>query len=238
MFNYSKKFTKVLLLSTTLTSALVATSSTYAERDKFAIGGNIGLSGFGLEGRTPIANKLYGRLGVNYFSYTYNTSGNDDNGNSELKYGLKLNLLTVPLMIDFHPFENFGFRLSAGVAYNGNEIKGSFTPTQNIILYGSTYTPQEAGSLTTTFKYKNKLAPIVSFGYDSSLMNNNLISFNFEAGIMYSGKAQIKATATGLASTQTQFLSDINRDANASLNSVQKYLKFFPVVNLGIKFSF
>lgn len=229
MFNDYKKFSKILLVSTILTT----TSAAYAEYDKFAIGANIGLSGIGGEGRVPITDKVYGRLGANYFGYKYNSP--DTQG---IKYKLKLTLLTVPLMVDFHPFDNSGFRLSAGVAYNGNEIKGSVNPTENITLYGHTYTPRQVGSINASFKYKNKIAPIVSLGYDSSLRNDSAVSFNFEAGVMYSGKANIRTTATGLLNTQTQFLADINRNADDSLSSIQKYLKLFPVVSLGIKFSF
>lgn len=229
IFNNYKKFSKVLLIST----ILAATSTAYAERDTFAVGANIGLSGAGGEGRMPIIDKVYGRLGANYFGCKYNSPNAQG-----LKYKLSLTLLTVPLMVDFHPFDNSGFRLSAGIAYNGNEIKGSVSPAENITLYGHTYTPSQVGSINASFKYKNKIAPIVSLGYDSSLMNNNVVSFSFEAGVMYSGKAKIKATATGLLNTQTQFLADINRQANDSLSTAQKYLKLFPVISFGIKFSF
>ena len=58
---------------------------------------------------------MYGRFGVNYLHY--NHSLND----GALNYKGKLTLLTVPLMLDYHPFDNSGFRVSAGIAYNGNK---------------------------------------------------------------------------------------------------------------------
>lgn len=223
-----KNFTKIILISMILSSSAVS----LAAHDKFAIGANIGLNGYGLEGRAPIIDKLYGRLGANYFNYKYK------NGESNVNYKLDLSLLTVPLMLDFHPFEGSSFRLSAGIAYNGNEIKGAATPAQNITLYGRTYTPKQVGSLSMSLKYKNKVAPVFSIGYDNSLRSSSPITFNFEAGVMYSGEAKISSSATGLIRGQTQFLNDINRNANDNLNSVKKYLKFFPVVSLGLKYSF
>ena len=44
-----------------------------------AIGAKIGTAGFGIEGRAMIAQNLYGRLGVNYFGYTYKLKGNKKN---------------------------------------------------------------------------------------------------------------------------------------------------------------
>ena len=55
---------------------------------------------------------------------------------------------------------------------------------------------------------------------------------------MYSGKAKIKVSATGLAANDQEVIGDLNRDANKSLNKVKKYLKFFPIVSVGLKYNF
>jgi hypothetical protein len=57
--------------------------------------------------------------------------------------------------------------------------------------------------------------------------NNKSWSFNAEAGIMYQGKEKIKVSATGYAAQQQSTIDDLNRDANAALKRVKKYLKFF-----------
>jgi hypothetical protein len=55
---------------------------------------------------------------------------------------------------------------------------------------------------------------------------------------MYSGKAKIKVSATGLVANDQKVINDLNRDANKSLDKVKKYLKFFPVVSIGLKYNF
>jgi hypothetical protein len=110
MHNY-KKFIKIAAIMTTFVASL---DNSYAASG-FAIGPKIGLEGFGVEGRANIADNLYGRLGVNYFGYTPKLKS------STLNYKVTLTMLTVPLMLDYHPIDGSGFRVSAGVAYNGLE---------------------------------------------------------------------------------------------------------------------
>ena len=52
------------------------------------------------------------------------------------------------------------------------------------------------------------------------------------------GKAKIKVSATDLAANDQEVINNLNRDANKSLNKVKKYLKFFPVVSIGLKYNF
>lgn len=222
------KNTKIVVA---LATALLSTSS-YASFDKVAAGLNIGTQGFGIEARTPIIENLYGRLGVNYASYTSKAN------NGVVDFKLKTQLLTVPVMFDYHPADDSGFRLSAGLAYNGNHIEGKASPVSNVTLYGHTYTPAQMGSIKAKLTLGNKIAPILSIGYDSSLVSDSNWSFNTELGVMYSGKAKLKVTASGLLGSNAQMISDLNRDANKGLDKVQKYLKWTPIVSVGLKYKF
>jgi len=84
----------------------------------------------------------------------------------------------------------------------------------------------------------NNIAPIVSIGYDSSFISDSSWSFNAEAGVMYSGKSKIKVSATGDLANDRDAMNNLNRDANKSLDKVKKYLKFFPIVSIGLKYNF
>ena len=237
MSNY-QKINATKTLSILALSALLSTTS-YAQgavessgNIKIAIGAKVGTAGFGIEGRIPVTENLYGRLGVNYLHYNHSLN------KGTLNYKGKLTFLTVPLMLDYHPFDDSGFRLSAGVAYNGNKVTANASPNKAITLYGHNYTKDELGKVKSKLTLGNKIAPIVSIGYDSSFINNNPWSFNAEAGIMYAGKAKVKVSATGISANQKQKIDDLNRDANKSLNKVKKYLKFFPIVSIGFKYTF
>lgn len=236
LYRKSKIMKKKLLKNISLlaVSAFIGTTS-YADnttKSKLAIGANLGTTGFSLEGRTPLNDSLYGRIATNYFYYKHSMK------KGSLDYKGKLNLLTVPLLFDYHPFPESGFRISAGIAYNDNKVTATATPNKPVKIYNTTYQPAELGTVKAKLTMTNKIAPVVAIGYDSSFINNKAWSFNAEAGIMYQGKEKIKVSATGLAAQQQSTIDDLNRDANAALKRVKKYLKFFPVISIGFKYNF
>ena len=231
MKNYGN-LTKMASLLAILAS--VSTSS-YAQNDNadsvLAIGAKIGTTGFGIEARTPITENLYGRFGANYFHYNHKV------GDSKIDYKGKLTLLSVPFMLDYHPIETSGFRLSLGVGYNGNNLTATAAPNKSMTLYGNTYTPQQLGKITTKLTLGSKIAPILSIGYDSSFIGSSPFSFNAELGAMYCGNPKIKVSATGIAANQKQQINDLNRDANEGLKKAKNYLKFFPIISIGFKYN-
>ena len=208
----------------------LCSTTSFAIESRIAIGAKVGTTGFGIEGRSPITENLYGRLGANYFHYNHKV------GDSKLDYKGKLTLFSVPLMLDYHPFENSGFRLSLGVGYNGNKVTASATPNKSITLYGNTYTPQELGKVTSKLTLGSKIAPVLSIGYDSSFISDSAFSFNAELGAM-SGNPKIKVSSTGLAANNKQQIDDLNRDANKELKKVKNYLKFYPIISIGFKYN-
>jgi len=222
-----KKFIKIITASV----MLIASWQNASAVSPVAIGPKIGLSGLGLEARVNLADNLYGRLGVNYFTYSFTTK------DSALQYKASLTLLTAPLMLDYHPVDGSGFKVSVGIAYNGNKIESKSSPASDLTLYDQIYTPKAVGSVKGTLEFKNKIAPILSVGYDSSLMDISPWSFNAEVGLMYSGKAKLKVSANGLAASVPRFINDLQKDADKGLDSINKYLKYFPVLSIGIKFS-
>lgn len=217
-----------------LTSTIAITSTASAEIPKIAAGLNIGTPGFGAEARTQISDNLYGRLGFNYFKYA------DTKNSGSIHYDANARLLTVPIMLDFHPIDNSGFRLSAGAAYNGNEINLSAKPAKSVTLNGRTYTASEVGQIKSKLTLGNKIAPIISLGYDNSLIDDSPFSFNAEAGIMYAGNPKLSVSSNGNIddARKAQKLKDIEVNANRGLKSAKKYLKFFPILSVGVKYNF
>jgi hypothetical protein len=201
--------------------------------NNFAIGPKIGTTGFGLEGRAMITQNLYGRLGVNYFGYSFKSK--DD---SQVDYNVKLNLLTVPLMLDYHPFDNSGFRLSLGIAYNNNNISSNAKPGNKITLRNTDYYPDQVGEIKGKLTFGNKIVPVASIGYDSSIISNDPLSFNAEFGLMYSGKVRTSLSASGLLGSDKKMIDDLKNGLDENLNKIEKYLKIFPIISFGIKYSF
>lgn len=219
-----KKFATIVAVSTMLSS------SAYAADSMIAVGPKLGTQGIGVEARAAISDNIFGRVGINYASIS---SSNLES--SEIKSKANLKLLTVPVMVDWHPFENNGFRLSAGIAYNDNAIKGTAKQTKDTTLFGTKYTADQIGSVSTKVKLGNNIAGIATIGYDSSFLGSSAWSFNCEAGVMYTGspKISVSSTGTGGAIVKEAIEKDINKN-----NKDIKKLRLFPVLSLGFKYSF
>jgi hypothetical protein len=215
---------------TTIVAAL--SSSAFAHEGTVAVGLKVGTQGFGAEARMPIMNNVFGRLGVNYFNL--NRTLND----GDLGYKAKMTLATVPLMVDYHPFDHSGFRLSAGIAYNGNKVSVKATPTKSTKINGIPFTPAQIGSVTGKLKLGNTIAPIVSIGYDSSFVSESPLSFAFEAGMMFSGKPKLNISGSGISGQQKVFIDALQADGDKAVKKAKKYLEFFPVLSIGVKYTF
>lgn len=219
--------TDFLLRSPVVTTTKV-TNDTYNEDNQvpskvFAVGPKIALFGLGVEGKARITDNYYGRLGF----FKLNTKKIPVS--SQLHFKTKVNLSNIPLMLDYHPMSNSPFKVSLGVTYRENIAKITCTPEKNIIINGHTYTPAEVGTIRGKIKSRTNIAPILSIGYDSSLLTNNLISFDAEVGVMYINKPKISLVTNGTKQKDNQLLHDLNKSV------VVKKVRFSPVLGVGMK---
>lgn len=219
-----KKLSSVLVVSTMLSS------SALADKAFVAVGLNLSTTGIGVEARTPIADNFYGRLGANYFKYSHSYNSGQINLKGDLT------LLSAPIMLDWHPFDDSGFRLSAGVAYNGNKVKATGKATQGVTINGKSFTAAQVGSVTAELTLGNAIAGVASLGYDSSFISNGPLSFHFELGAMYTGKPKLSVSSTGIGGDA--FLKEYRSDANKSFKDIEKHLKIFPILKVGVKYAF
>lgn len=240
-----KRFKCFSVISSCILTVLFASHNASAMGDKFAMGVNLDVRGLGVEGRTPIMPQLFGRLGANYFGYKH------DFNDGEIDLKAKLRLISVPLMLDYHPFADSGFRLSAGATYNGNELKAKGRPMKSVVLFGRTYQPSQIGQVSTRLKLGNNIAGVLSVGYDSSLITDSSFSFACEFGVVFSGKPKLSVNTSAAESlinssgaTQQQknvamqVMRDVKKDAQKSLDKASKYLRYYPVISVGFKYNF
>lgn len=223
MMKNLKQFSAVLAVSTMLSS------SALADKAFVAVGLNLSTTGIGAEARTPIADGFYGRIGANYFKYSRSFT------DGEIKLKGDLTLLSAPIMLDWHPFDYSGFRLSAGVAYNGNKVKANGTAAQGARINNKYFTSAEVGSVTAELTLGNAIAGVASLGYDSSFVSNGPLSFHFELGAMYTGKPKLSVSSTGIGGDA--FLKEYRKDADKSFKNIEKYLKFYPILKVGVKYA-
>jgi hypothetical protein len=184
--------------------------------------------GLGIGVAVPFSETLSGRLSLNKYTYSYQStsSGTQFDGNLKLE--------SMAALADWHLF-NGVTHLTAGLIYNNNSIDMTATAVGgNITVNNQTYTSSQVGSLTTEITF-NKMAPYLGFGWSGRSSKKGL-SFNSDFGIMFQGAPTTKMTASGaaadpalaadVAAAQTQLDSD--------LQSFNRWL----VISIGLAYAF
>lgn len=202
-----------------------------ANAKMFAVGPKIGTLGGGIEGRIHLGNNLFARAAVQGFNYK--TTLDDIN----INYDGEVELFHVPVMLDFHPFSGSGFRISGGLAYVKNEVKVTATQRSILAFLQGFDTNITTSAVTGTIENKNNLAPIISVGYDGSLVDSGFVTFDFEAGVMYNGDAKIRITTTDNFKDPVE-RAKLDESIRKATDDIRKRIKLYPVISLGVKLNF
>ena len=212
----------------------------------YSIGLKAGTLGIGLDVAMPLSDHFSLRGNVNGFKYDFTDiiekalpSGSINFGNIT---GGNMELLTAGILVDYFPWQT-GLRLSAGAYYNANKftVEGTANPTASIVIDGTTYTNTQVTGATSTLDFDN-LAPYIGLGWGSDTRTKGW-GLSFDLGVMYHGTpknilnviqnpANIAAVATAINTSTTT--------ANATIATEldKTEFKFYPVVMLGITYSF
>ncbi len=222
-----KNFKRALVCSLLFLSS---TPAAFADLGDVALGvkgGTLGLGGEVSAGLTPNINA---RVGFNSFNYSGNTT------ESHVTYDYKLKLNSVPILLDWHPFENSGFRLSGGLVINNNDVSATGT-TQTTYTIGNTiYTGAQLGSLTGKVDF-NKTAPYAGIGWGDAVGKDARLSFSFNLGVMFQGSPKVTLVANGPVTALPAFQADLaqeQRDVQSKIDN----LKYYPDLSIGIAYKF
>ena len=157
MKNLLKKITGIvlgfmLLASLAFAGPLWETGSVVAK---------VGTLGGGLEYIHPVHDKINVGIGVNYFTHDLDKEFDD------VAYEAELDIFSVSLLGHFHPWPN-GFRLSAGVLYNGNELSVDARPTGGSYEFGGVnFDARDVGTANGSIDF-NSFAPYVGIGWGNA----------------------------------------------------------------------
>jgi hypothetical protein len=214
------------------------------EPKKWAVGVHTQLSttGFvGVDAGYKFSPNLHARLGLNTvgFNLDYTSQGID--------YKAKFNPTNVHLLGDFFPFGG-GLRLTGGLVFQSNQFNATGTPNASAIpggiptqinLGGVTYNVGDVGTVSSEGSFSNSVAPYLGIGFGTPLSPG--LGFNFDAGVMFAGSANVKLRAnipsSVPAALQTQIrnsLADQERQTNNDIGGFNVY----PVISVGISYAF
>lgn len=198
------------------------------------LGVKIGTPGVGIDLTKDITRTLNARAGVNFFSYGMSDEDDGDEGEAATEIELDLFLMTVPLLLDWHPSAG-GFRLSCGIVFNGNKLELTATPGDTVEINDEEY---QISSLNGEATF-NSLAPYLGIGWgNSSEKESGRWHFSFDLGVMFQGEPDIRLSATASDPAQQSML---DADLESEIDEIEddaSVFNIYPVLAFGVSYTF
>jgi hypothetical protein len=186
--------------------------------------------GLGVELSYRLNRNVGLRVGGNYLQFSRDATIEN------IDYHVTPHFESGAATLDLDPFGG-AFHLSGGLLLNRNEGTMVARLNQNIEIGGTSYTPDQIGSLTGTVDFR-KTAPYVGVG----LAGQGRIALLLDVGVGMTGTPRVdligQTPLTGAAKAQfdanvAQELAQVRAEIDG-----KSYLKFHPVVSVGVKIGF
>jgi hypothetical protein len=256
MQTLNKKTIGLLVCGLVLGFAHAATAATDEPNYRpFTISAEGGTTGLGGSASWRFSDNFGIRGGVNCFSYdtkelTYTTRAPGLSPDVDQKFDGTVRLLSEPLALDYYPSAKSSFRVSLGVLVNQNRfsatVKDSGVPDSLFVINGQGYFQSSLPELDLEVKQQS-LSPYLSIGGSIYLDKGRRWSINGELGVAYTGSPKVSLTApnavpiVGTPEDQQLYNDQLQANLNAEAKSVEKDakdFKFYPIVKIGVSYSF
>jgi hypothetical protein len=188
--------------------------------------------GLGVELAWSFNEHLAVRAGGYAFNYDY------DGEESGVDYESELDLRSAGLFLDWHPFGG-AFTVSGGVYANGNEINAVAVPDagDSYDIGGATFTSAEVGTLAAAVDF-NSTAPYLGLGWRSLGGEDGGFGWHAELGVMFQGSPDVEMTSTGGTLSGNPVLQSEIAAEETDLESEVDQYDLYPVLSLGLSYSF
>lgn len=168
------------------------------------------------------------RVGGHYLSMTRSATIEG------IAYDLTPRLQNGTAIVDLHPLGS-ALHLSGGLVWNSNRGTVVAQLTGPVTVGNATYQPADIGTLSGLVEYRTKYAPYAGLG----LGGRGRISVLFDVGVVFSGFPQVSLTGGSSLTGQAKVVFDQNVAAEVQQIQTEiesrKYLKYTPVVSLGLR---
>lgn len=203
-------------------------SSLYAQG--FALGARAGTLGFGAEAALGLSENFAIRGGLGSFLYEYEDEYDD------VEYTITPPTMTGTLGIDLYPAGG-SFRLMAGLMFRDGdfEAKSEDLAQAGTIEIGDGQYSGISGILKGTLATKST-APFLGLGFGNHTQGG--FGFFIDFGVAFVGDADVTITAVGDIANEPGIQEDLNREAQNVEDEAGGYLKYWPILNLGLKIPF
>ncbi len=195
----------------------------------------IGTLGYGADATIGLTERFNARLGFNMFNYEMTESDEDDDGGAADEFTAELDLLTLPVLVDWHPW-NGRFRLSGGIVFNNNEIALSTIPGDTIEL-GPNDREYAVDSLDGMASF-GSVAPYLGLGFGNAVGANGNWHFAMDIGVMFQGSPEVDLSAVALNPAEQAALDrDIDEEV-AEIEDDTEAFSMYPLISLGVSYKF
>ena len=197
-----------------------------------ALGPKIGTTGIGLDLTFGITRFVNLRSGFNYGSFTWST------GLGDVDYDMDIDLISVPLLVDIHPFANH-FRISGGLYIQpGSKATIEGTPTTATQIGAHVYTPEVIGTLTGDIEVSSVMTPYLGIGFGNSVGEDQLLTFMVDFGVIFQAyDVSLSSDGAGMTTKLDTFRNDLLLEEQ-NVQSDMDDFKIFPVLTFGIAYHF
>ena len=195
----------------------------------FGIGARAGTLGFGAEAALGLSDHFVVRGGLGSFSFDFT----GDYG--EVEYTMTPPSMTGTLGIDLYPGGG-SFRLMAGIMFRDGDFEmesGNITEHGPIEIGDNEY--DEAGTLHGILATKST-APFLGLGFGHHTQGG--FGFFLDLGVALVGEPDVRLTAKGAIAEESGILLDLEREAQNIEDEAAPYLKYWPILSLGVKIPF
>jgi hypothetical protein len=193
----------------------------------FTGGAKIGTLGIGIGGEYRLNESIGLGLGANYFKYDFDFTAED------IDYDGELNLASANLLAHYYPKKG-RFRLTGGLAFNGNEIDAQSKGDTTYEIGDTTYTAAQIGTINGKIDFRT-IAPYLGLGWGPSLEKR--WGFTFDVGVLFQGSPEVELAATGPISNDPAFLANLAEEEQAVQDELEKF-QYYPVIALGVYYRF
>jgi len=204
-------------------------SSTGDWTSAWGVGAQIGIQGAGIHLRYDLNPSFYLRLEGNLI-------GMDDEFTVEdVDFSGDIDFSNLGLTINYLPFANSGFRITAGAFFGQNEANGR-GEGGTAEFNGHYYTLSANDTVQASLEY-DSFNPYLGIGWDWTFGAENNFVLGLDLGVAYMGNPEITVNSTGIYANNAAFNADVaqyQKDAEDFLEDWQ----FLPVVKLSFTWRF
>lgn len=200
-----------------------------------ADGFNISARGstLGLGGEVGYAFNRYVnlRVGLNSFSYDYDTT---EDG---IDYNFDLDLRSTAVLLDLHPFAG-RFRLTGGLLDNRNELNGRAEAADSYEIGDENYTSEEIGTLFGHATLGDDNPLYFGLGFSQPLADSGW-GFGFDVGLVMLGDSEVSLIpAGGTLVGSPAFQADVEVEEQRAEEDLNDSFETYPVAAIGVTFQF